>query len=151
MGARTARANVAFLVLVTAVLVMVGCLSPWATVRGVAFNGTDANAGKSSMIAAIAAAVLVLLGTVFGRRWLSVIAAIPAGIAAAITSYRLSDIANFVQGAPGATASWGIWLATLGSVALFVLCLVHAFMPVVREPTPVESPPDEETAPPPAP
>ena len=78
------------------------------------------------------AAVLLLIATRTGRRWLSIVAAIPAAIAATICLYRLADIANFVQGAPGASASWGIWLATICSVALFLLCLVHAFVPTAE-------------------
>ena len=115
-----------------AVLVVIGCLAPWATVRGVSFSGTDANAGKSTIVAAAVSAVLLLIATRTGRRWLSVVAAIPAAIAATICWYRLADISNFVQGAPGASASWGIWLATICSMALFVLCLVQAFVPATQ-------------------
>jgi hypothetical protein len=139
MGARSPRANIAFLAAIAAVLVVVGCVSTWATVRGVSFSGTDANAGKSTLIAAVISAVLLLIATRTGWRWLSIVAAIPAAIAAAISTYRLADIANFVQGAPGATASWGIWLATISSILLLVLCLVHAFLPV-RKTEPVVSP-----------
>jgi hypothetical protein len=149
MGAASVRANVAFLALVAAVLVVVGCLSTWATVRGVSFTGTDANAGKSTLVAAVVAAVLVLLATALGRRWLSIVAAIPAGIAAVIASYRLADIANFVQGASDAKASWGIWLATISAIALFVLCIVHALVPVPEAPDEPSSPPDETPPPPP--
>jgi hypothetical protein len=154
MGARTARANVAFLALVAAVLVVVGCLSTWATIRvplrGTAsFAGTDANAGKSTLVAAIVAAVLVLLATTTRWRWLSIVAAIPAAIAAAISSFRLADIANFVQGATDAQASWGIWLTTVSAIVLFVLCIVHAFLPV-EEPAPEAPPPADEAAPPPS-
>jgi hypothetical protein len=137
LGARSPRANVAFAAAIAAVLVVIGSLSSWATVRGVSFRGTEANAGKSTLIAAVIAALLLLLATRARRRWLSVIAAIPAGIAAAISSYRLADIANFVQGAPGATASWGIWLATFSSIVLFILCIAHTFLPIEKtaEPT----------------
>lgn len=146
MGARSARANVAFLALVAAVVTVVGCLETWAKLGGHGYAGTDANAGKSTLVAAVVAALLVLLATGLGLRWLSIVAAIPAAIAAAISAYRLVDIANFVQGHNDATAAWGIWLATIGAIALFVLCLVHAF---VRQPDapPPEPPPAE---PPPA-
>ena len=129
MGARSPRANIAFLAAIAAVLVVVGCIGPWATVRGVSFSGTAANAGKTTLIAAAITALLLVIATRTGWRWLSIVAAIPAAIAAAISSYRLADIANFVQGAPGATASWGIWLATISSIVLVALCLVHAFVP----------------------
>jgi hypothetical protein len=150
MGARTARANVAFLALVAAVLVVVGCLSTWATVRGLSFSGTDANAGKSTLIAAIIAGALVLLATATGWRWLSIVATIPAAIAAAISSYRLADIANFVQGANNAEASWGIWLTVTAAVALLVLCIVHAFLPIPA-PAAAEPPPAPDETPPPPP
>jgi hypothetical protein len=153
MGARSARANVAFLALVAAVLVVIGCLATWATVLGVSFAGTDANAGKSTLFAAIVAGALVLLGTSVRKPWLSAVAAIPAAIAAAISSFRLADVANFVQGHSNAEASWGIWLATISAIALFVLCVVHAFMPVEEPPAEPsaepESPPEEAPPPPP--
>ena len=149
MGARTARANVAFLALVAAVLVVVGCFSTWATVRGLSFSGTDANAGKSTLVAAIVAGALVLLATAVGWRWLSIVAAIPAAIAAAMSSYRLADIANFVQGATDAKASWGIWLTTISAIALFVLCIVHASLPVPESTAAAETPPPDEAPPPP--
>src|SRR5436190_16289146 len=132
MDTRSTRATVALLGAFAAVLVVIGCLAPWATVRGVSFSGTDANAGKSTIVAAALSAVLLLVATRTGRRWLSVVAAIPAAIATTICVYRLADIANFVQGAPGASASWGIWLATICSVALVVLCLVQAFIPTTE-------------------
>jgi hypothetical protein len=146
MGARSPRATVAFLAVVAAVLVVVGCLSTWAKVQGVSFSGTDANAGKSTLAAAAIAGVLILLATGLGWRWLSIVAAIPAAIGAAIVSYRLADIANFVQGTSDATAGWGVWLATIASIALFLLCLLHAFLP--RAPAATPAPPPAE--PPPA-
>ena len=142
MGARSARANVAFLALVAAALVVVGCLVTWAKLPdGRPFAGTDANAGKSTLIAAVVAAILLLLATSLRKRWLSIVAAIPAAIAAAISSYRLADIANFVQGSSSAKASWGVWLATISAIALFVLCIVHVFLPVA-EPEQTEEPPN---------
>lgn len=143
MGAKSSRANVAFLALVAAVLVVVGCVSTWAKVQGVSFTGTDANAGKSTLVAAIVAGLLVLVATGLGWRWLSVVAAIPAGIAAAIASYRLADIANFVQGRNDATAAWGVWLATIAAIALFLLCLVPAALRGAPAPAPAEPPPPE--------
>jgi hypothetical protein len=147
MGARTVRANVAFLVLVAAVLVVVGCLSTWATVFGRSFAGTDANAGKSTLVAAIVAAALILLATSARKRWLSIVAAIPAAIAAAISSFRLADIANFVQGATNAQSSWGIWLTTVSAIVLLALCIAHAFLPV-EEAAADALPEGEEDAPP---
>jgi hypothetical protein len=141
MTGRSPRANIAFAAVIAAVLVVVGCLSTWATVRGVSFSGTDANAGKSTLIAAVIAALLILIATRTGWRWLSIIATIPAAIAAAISSYRLADIANFVQGAPGADASWGIWLTVISAIVLFLLCLAHA---IVRSATLAETPAETE-------
>ena len=141
MGARSVRANIALAAALAAVLVVVGSFAPWATVRGVSFSGTDANAGKSTSVAAVISAVLLLIATRTGRRWLSIVAAIPAAIAATISLYRLADIANFVQGAPGADASWGIWLTVISATLLFILCLAHA---IVRPAT--ESPAETEDA-----
>jgi hypothetical protein len=136
MGSRSPRASIAFAAVVAAILVIIGSVSTWATVRGVSFSGTDANAGKTTLIAAAIAALLVVIATRTGWRWLSIVACIPAGIAAAISSYRLADIANFVQGAPGADASWGIWLTVVSAVVLFILCLAHA---IVRVGAPAET------------
>jgi hypothetical protein len=133
---RSPRASIAFAAVIAAVLVVVGSVSTWATVRGVSFSGTDANAGKTTLIAAAIAALLLVIATRTGWRWLSIVAAIPAGIAAAISCYRLADIANFVQGAPGADASWGIWLTVISAVVLFILCLAHA---IVRAGAPGET------------
>ena len=143
MAARSVRATLALVAALAAVLVVVSCLGPWATVRGVSFSGTDANAGKSTIVAAVIAAVLLLLATRTGRRWLSIAAAIPAAVAAVIPCYRLADIANFVQGAPGADSSWGIWLTVVSAIVLLVLCLAHA---IVRPATVVEPAPETEDA-----
>ena len=138
---RSPRANIAFAAVIAAVLVVVGCVSTWATVRGVSFSGTDANAGKSTLIAAVIAALLLVLATGTGWRWLSIVATIPAAIAVAISSYRLADNANFVQGAPGAVASWGIWLTVLSAIVLLILCIAHA---IVRSATAAEPPAETE-------
>jgi hypothetical protein len=129
MGATSPRATAFGLALVAAVLVVVGCVSTWAKLHGQSFSGTDANAGKSTLIAAILAAVLLLFATWKAWRWLAIVAAIPAAIASAIAAYRLADIGNFVQGSSDATAAWGIWLTTIAAIALFVLCLLHALLP----------------------
>jgi len=141
MGARSARANIAFGAVIAAVLVVVGCVSTWATVRGVSFSGTDANAGKTTLITAAIAALLLVIAARTGLHWLSIVAAVPAGIAAAISTYRLADIAHFVQGAPGADASWGIWLTVFSSIVLFILCLAYA---IVRDATASETPAETE-------
>ncbi len=141
---RSPRASIAFAAVIAAVLVVVGSVSTWATVRGVSFSGTDANAGKSTLIAAVIAALLLVLATGTGWRWLSIVATIPAAIAVAISSYRLADIANFVQGAPGAEASWGIWLTVLSAIVLLILCIAHA---IVRSGAVAETPAETEDAP----
>lgn len=149
-GQRTA---IFLLALVAVALTIVGCVSTWAKAAGHSFSGTDANAGKTVMIGAIAAIILLALATWTVWRWAAVVAAIPAAIAAAIAAYRLADIKNFVGGFDNATAAWGIWLATIAAIALFVLCVLHALLPktVVDRATPAEPaappPPPETTAP----
>jgi hypothetical protein len=125
---RGPRTLVFLLALVAAVVTVVGAVSPWAEVRGHTFKGTDANAGTSVLIAAIVAILLLALATWLAQRWLSIVAAIPAAIAAAIAAYRLADIEHFVEGFNNASAKWGAWAATLGGVALVVLCVVHALI-----------------------
>ena len=123
------RAIIFLLALGAAAVTVVGCVSPWAEAVGQTFKGTDANAGKSVLIGAIVAIVLLAISTWFAWRWFSIVAAIPAVIAAAIAAYRLADIKHFVEGFDNASAKWGAWAATIGSIALVVLCLVHAFLP----------------------
>lgn len=153
MTTSSPRTAVFVLALICAVLVIVGCVSTWATLAGFSFKGTDANAGKSTLIAAIISIVFLALATWKGWRWAAIVAAIPAAIAGTIAAYRLADIANFVGGSQDAKAAWGIWAATLAGIALFVLCLVHALLPkaapvAVTPAAPSASPPPPE--PPPA-
>ncbi len=129
------------LALVATVLVVIGCVSTWAREGGQSYAGTAANAGKSTLIAAIVALALLLLATWRAWRWAAIVAAIPAAIAAAIASYRLADVANFVEGHSDATAAWGIWVATIAAIALFVLCLMHALLPRGPAAAPVPAPP----------
>ena len=129
------------LALVATVVVIVGCVSTWAKLEGSSFSGTDANAGKSTLIAAVVALVFLGLATWLSWRWAALVAAIPAAIAGAIAGYRLADIANFVSGSSNATAGWGIYAATIGAIALFVLCLVHAFLPKAPAPAASAAPP----------
>jgi len=130
---RGARTTIFLLALIAAVVTVVGCLSPWAEALGQSFKGTDANAGKSVLIGAIVAIILLALATWLAWRWLAIVAAIPAAVAAAIAAYRLANIEHFVEGFSNATARWGAWAATIGSIALVVLCVVHAFVPEPAE------------------
>jgi len=136
-GSRTA---VFVLALICAVLVVVGSLATWAKLPGQgSFSGTEANAGKTTLVAAVVALGLLAFATWKRSRSAAVVAAIPAAIAATIAAYRLADIGNFVQGYDDATAGWGIWVATIAAIALFALCLVHALLLRAVEPvgTPV--------------
>ncbi len=123
------RIAIFVLAVICTALVVIGCVSTWAKQAGVSYKGTDANAGKSTLVAAIIALAFLALATWKRWRWAAIVAAIPAAIAGTIAAYRLADIANFVGGSGDATAGWGIWVATIAGIALFVLCLVHAFLP----------------------
>ena len=127
--ASSPRVTIFGLALVATVVVVIGCVSTWARVEGQSFSGTDANAGKTVLIASIVALAFLLLATWRAWRWAALVAAIPAGIGAAIAAYRLADIANFVEGASNAKAAWGAWVATIAAIALFILCLLHALLP----------------------
>jgi hypothetical protein len=145
--ATSPRTSIFVLAFICAVLVVVGCVSTWAKLGGLSFKGTDANAGKSTLIAAIIALAFLAVATWKGWRWAAIVAAIPAAIAGTIAAYRLADIANFVSGSNAATAGWGVWVATIAGIALFVLCLIHAFLPTAAvAATPAVPPP---SAPPP--
>jgi hypothetical protein len=144
------RALVFLLALVCTVLVVVGSLATWAKVpdQG-SFSGTDANAGKTTLVGAIVVLAFLALATWKLWRWAAIIAAIPAAIVATIAAYRLADIEHFVEGFDNATAGWGVWVATIAAIALFVLCLVHALLPKVVGPAipPVApQPPPEQPA-----
>lgn len=154
MGRSSQRTAVFVLASISAALVVVGCVSTWAKQGGNSYSGTDANAGKTTLIAAIIALVLLALATWTSWRWAAIVAAIPAAIASAIASYRWADIANFVAGNHDATAGWGIVVATIAAVALLVLCLVHAFLPTGAAapaappaPPPAQPPPEQPQAP----
>lgn len=152
MTTSSPRTSVFVLALICTVLVVIGCVSTWAKLGGLSFKGTDANAGKSTLIAAIIALVFLALATWKGWRWAAIVAAIPAAIAGTIAAYRLADVANFVGGSHDATAGWGIWVATLAGIALFVLCLIHAFLPKVAvAAAPAAPPPAPPPEQPPAP
>jgi hypothetical protein len=146
MRAASPKVAVFTLAVICTALVVIGCVSTWAKLAGVSYKGTDANAGKSTLVAAVLALAFLALATWRPWRWAAIVAAIPAAIAGTIAAYRLSDISNFVGGSHDSTAGWGIWAATIAGIVLFVLCLVHAFLPSVAAETSV-APPAE---PPPA-
>ncbi len=143
------------LALISTVLVVVGCVSTWAKLGGASYKGTDANAGKTTLIAAIVALVFLALSTWKSWRWAAIVAAVPAAIAGTIAAYRLADIANFIEGSHDAKAGWGIWVATIAAIALFVLCLAYAFLPKAAPaaapappaPPPAQPPPEQPPAP----
>ncbi|HEX9415463.1 MAG TPA: hypothetical protein VF895_02010 [Gaiellaceae bacterium] len=148
------RTAVLVLALISTVLVVVGCVSTWAKQGGNSYNGTDANAGKTTLIAAVIALAFLALATWKSWRWAAIVAAIPAAIASAIASYRWADVANFVADNHDATAGWGIVVATIAAIALFVLCFVHAFLPTGAaapaappSPPPAQLPPEQPPAP----
>jgi hypothetical protein len=141
MGTVSPRIAVLVLAVICTALVVIGCVSTWAKLAGVSYKGTDANAGKSTLIAAVIALAFLAVATWRSWRWAAIVAAIPAAIAGTIAAYRLADISNFVSGSNASKAGWGIWAATIAGIALFVLCLVHAFLPnVVAEARGVSSP-----------
>jgi hypothetical protein len=127
------RVAVFVLALVAGALAVVGALATWVS----PYKGTDANAGKTVLAASIAAVVLLALATWGQWRWLAVLAAIPAAIAGAIAGYYFASPAKFAT-VLEAKRGWGLYLAAIGAIVLFVLCLLHALLPRLR---PASAPP----------
>jgi hypothetical protein len=136
------RVVIFVLALAAGALAVVGALGTWVSgslVVTVSYKGTDANAGKTVLAASIAAVVLLALATWGQWRWLAVLAAIPAAIAGAIAGYYFASPAKFAN-VPDVSRGWGLYLAAIGGIVLFVLCLLHALLPKLR-PAPASAPP----------
>ena len=120
------RLAVFLLAAAAGICAIVGAVSDWVDTPIGAAAGTDANAGKTTLIAA---AVGIAFAAVAVRlRWLALLGAVAAGIAGAVSGYYASDPDAFVDPLPG-DLMWGLALSALGSIALFVLCLALLAVP----------------------
>jgi hypothetical protein len=129
MGDRMTVRAAAIWVGLSALLMVVGAVSPWATVLGtLSVNGTDANAGVTVLVCALIVAAVVALGY-FTKlyAWTLVVSILVVFVAASISIYNLVDVERFVStNSPGLVSiGWGLWVDSIACVscalALFVL------------------------------
>jgi hypothetical protein len=108
--------------LVSAVVMVIGSFGPWAKVLGLlTVNGTDEGGDGWVVIGAAAVGVVALvLWRMRGRGWL-VLTELAAAAALATTIYDRIDLEGTTDGVDvGALvdASWGIYVAMIGSASL---------------------------------
>jgi hypothetical protein len=105
---------------------IIGAVSAWVHVGGGAVEGIDANAGKTTLIAS--AVSIVVAAAAVRWQWLALMAAIPAGIVGAVSGWYAADPDEFVKPL-NADIAWGLVLSPIGSIVLFVCCVVLAILP----------------------
>ena len=113
---------------VSTIVMVIGSFGPWAKVLGViTVNGTDGGGdGWVVIVAAAVGAVALLLWRVRSRRWL-ILTVIAAAAGLATTIYDRVDLEGTNDGVDlGALvdASWGIYVAMIGSASLAVASIV---------------------------
>jgi hypothetical protein len=128
----SARLLVFALGAIAGICAIVGAVSAWVSVGGESVEGIDANAGKTTLIAAAVAVAIAAIAVRF--QWLALIAAIPAGIAGAVSGWYAASPDKFVEPLNGDIA-WGLVLSTIGAIVLFVACVVLAIVPSRRTTT----------------
>jgi hypothetical protein len=117
---------------IAGICAIVGAVSAWVHVEGGSVEGFDANAGKTTLIAS--AVAIVVAGASVRFQWLALMAAIPAGIAGAVSGWYAADPDEFVKGL-NADIAWGLVLSPIGAIVLFVCCVVLAILPPRRTTT----------------
>ena len=107
-----------------AIAIMVGSISPWATVStvfgSISVSGTDG--GGDGLVTLVGGGVIALL--VFVSKYLGSI--IVSALTGAVLAFDLIDInRNIANGDDMANASvgWGLWLAAGGAAVAFVMSL----------------------------
>jgi hypothetical protein len=104
------------------IVMVIGAFGPWAKVLFITVNGTDD--GKDGWVvvgAAVLAGMLLLLYIRFRARWLPVLTLLIGFAGAATAAYDIHDISSAFAGTIAedvATASWGIYVALIGSLSL---------------------------------
>lgn len=125
---------------VSAIVMIIGSFGPWAKVLGViSVNGTDGGGdGWVVIVAAAIGAVALLLWRVRSRRWL-ILTVIAAAAGLATTVYDRIDLEGTTDGLDlGALvdASWGIYVAMIGSASLAVAAIVGWMLAPAAKQTP---------------
>jgi hypothetical protein len=117
-------------------LMLVGSVSPWATVQifgGIAVNGTDGDGVLTLVFAIVIAMMGVLIGVGHGRLWTSIVALIFAGLAALTAVVDIVDISrvydgNAHVGSDAISVGFGLWLVAVAAgigVVFSVLAMVR--------------------------
>ena len=114
--------------LVSAVVMVIGSFGPWAKVLGVlTVNGTDDGGdGWVVIVAAAIGVVALFLWRARSNRWL-LLTVVAAAAALATTIYDRIDLEGTTNGVDvGALvdASWGIYVAMIGSASLALAAVV---------------------------
>jgi hypothetical protein len=117
-------------------LMLVGSVSPWATVDilgGIAVNGTDGDGVFTLVFAIVIAMMGVLIGVGNGRLWTSVVALIFAGLAAFTAVVDIGNISSVYDGhadvsSDAISVGFGLWLVAVAAgigVVFSVLAMVR--------------------------
>jgi hypothetical protein len=126
--------------LVSAVVMVIGSFGPWAKVLGlVTVNGTDEGGdGWVVIVAAAIGVVALFLWRTRSRRWL-ILTVVAAAAALATTIYDRVDLEGTTDGVDvGALvdASWGIYVAMIGSASLALAAIVGWMLTQLPDETP---------------
>ena len=129
--------------LVSAVVMVIGSFGPWAKVLGlVTVNGTDDGGDGWVVIGAAAVGALAMvLWSMRGRRWL-ILAVLAGGAGLATTIYDRVDLEGTTNGVDIGSlvdASWGIYVAMIGSASLAVAAIAGWILTQVPANTPAQA------------
>ena len=133
---------------ISAGVMVIGAIGPWATALGVfSVAGTDGD-GVIVLIAGLIVAGLVLLRTLRRARiWALVVAVLAAVVGAATSIYDMVNIQDAISNSHGLVSiGWGLWFDCIGSVSA-IAALVVMWRSSART---AEGAAPERPAPPPA-
>jgi len=131
---------------ISAALMVVGAIGPWATAFGVlSVAGTDGD-GLFALIAGLVIGAMTLLRYYRGLgAWTIVVGLLAASIAAAVSIYDMVNIQSEISNSHGlVTIGWGLWVDCIASVSAIVALYRFWRSPSVLRPTP--QPPVAPTA-----
>ena len=108
----------------------IGAFGPWVTVLGTfTASGTDDNAGRTVVAAAVAAVIGLGLLRRRRSRWLCLLPFLAGASSVAIAAFNLHDISTYSDSFLGAkleTAEWGIYVVLVGASSLALAALALA-------------------------
>ncbi len=133
---------------ISAGMMVIGAIGPWATAFGVfSVAGTDGD-GVIVLLAGLVVGAMVLLRYLRGGGvWTLAVAALAAVAGAATSIYDMADIQNAISNSHGLVSiGWGLWIDCIASVSAIV-ALVFMWRTSAQTAEGVAS---EPTLPPPA-